>query len=122
MGFVIAGIVALIVLAAYHYRLSDGIWRVSFGIGIILPVILLFFRLRLINSTQYQKHAMKKRIPYMLVLKRYWKPILGTSLSWFMYDFVVSIIYEAFKSKSRHLMQYVDLSIWHFWFHHHLDP
>ena len=92
MGFVIAGIVALIVLAAYHYRLSDGIWRVSFGIGIILPVILLFFRLRLINSTQYQKHAMKKRIPYMLVLKRYWKPILGTSLSWFMYDFVVSIV------------------------------
>lgn len=90
MGFVIAGVVALIVLAAYNWNLSDGVWRVSFGIGIILPLGLLFFRLRLSNSTQYQKHAMKQGIPYWLVIKRYWKPMLGTSLAWFMYDFVVS--------------------------------
>ncbi|OAQ60125.1 metabolite transport protein [Pochonia chlamydosporia 170] len=88
MGFVIAGVVALIVLAAYSWNVSDGVWRVSFGIGIVLPVALLFFRLRLINSTQYQKHAMKQHIPYWLVIKRYWKPMLGTSLAWFMYDFV----------------------------------
>lgn len=42
----------------------------------------------MIESTQYRKHAMKKQIPYMLILKRYWKPMLGTSLAWFMYDFV----------------------------------
>ncbi|KAK5699130.1 hypothetical protein LTR97_006779 [Elasticomyces elasticus] len=30
---------------------------------------------------------MKQSIPYMLVLRRYWKPMLGTSLAWFMYDF-----------------------------------
>ncbi|KAF5122303.1 Glycerophosphoinositol permease 1 [Metarhizium anisopliae] len=88
MGFVIAGIVALIVLAAYSWSVGDGVWRVSFGLGILLPVALLFFRLRLINSTQYQKHAMKQHIPYWLVIKRYWKPMLGTSLAWFMYDFV----------------------------------
>ncbi|EXU95728.1 MFS transporter [Metarhizium robertsii] len=88
MGFVIAGIVALIVLAAYSWNVGDGVWRVSFGLGILLPVALLFFRLRLINSTQYQKHAMKQHIPYWLVIKRYWKPMLGTSLAWFMYDFV----------------------------------
>ena len=55
----------------------------------MLPVVLLFFRLRLINSTQYRKHAMKNRIRYLLVLKLYWKPMLGTSLAWLMYDFVV---------------------------------
>ncbi|TQS33553.1 hypothetical protein Golomagni_06097, partial [Golovinomyces magnicellulatus] len=88
LGFVIAGIVALIVLAAYHHKLSDGIWRICFGIGFILPVSLLFFRLSMINSTQYKKHAIKQKVPYLLVLKRYWKPMLGTSLSWFMYDFV----------------------------------
>lgn len=27
-------------------------------------------------------------IPYWLVLKRYWVPMLGTSLAWFCYDFV----------------------------------
>jgi hypothetical protein len=92
LGFVVAGIVALIVLAAYNQQLSDGVWRVNFGLGFILPVVLLFFRLRLINSTQYRKHAIKTQIPYWLVIKRYWKPMLGTSLSWFMYDFVVCVL------------------------------
>ncbi|KAM0723382.1 hypothetical protein Q7P37_000368 [Cladosporium fusiforme] len=88
-GFVAAGIVVLIVLAAYQHNLNDGVWRVSFGIGLLLPFALLFFRLRMVDSTQYAKHAMKDRIPYLLVLKRYWKPIIGTSMAWFMYDFVV---------------------------------
>lgn len=88
LGFVIAGVVALIVLAAYHQRISVGVWRVSFGLGFVLPVVLLFFRLRLVNSTQYRKHAMKQSIPYLLVMKRYWKPMVGTSLAWFFYDFV----------------------------------
>jgi MFS family permease len=90
LGFVVAGIIALIVLAAYHQHLSDGVWRVSFALGFVLPVGLLFFRLRLVNSTQFRKHAMKEKIPYWLVLKRYWVPMLGTSLAWFFYDFVVS--------------------------------
>jgi len=38
LGFVVAGIVALIVLAAYHERTSDGVWRVCFGLGFVLPV------------------------------------------------------------------------------------
>ncbi|KAF7196567.1 Glycerophosphoinositol permease 1 [Pseudocercospora fuligena] len=88
LGFVIAGCVALIVLAAYNYRSSEGVWRICFGLGFVLPVVLFFFRIRMIESTQYRKHAMKKKIPYLLVIKRYWKPMLGTSLAWFFYDFV----------------------------------
>lgn len=88
LGFVVAGVVALIVLAAYGERISSGVWRVSFGLGFVLPVTLFFFRIRMINSTQYRKHAIKQRIPYMLAIRRYWKPMLGTSLSWFCYDFV----------------------------------
>ncbi|KAK5107635.1 hypothetical protein LTR62_000970 [Meristemomyces frigidus] len=88
LGFVGAGIVALIVIAAYHDRIGNGVWRICFGLGFVLPIVLFFFRMRMIESTQYRKHAMKRRIPYMLVLKRYWKPMLGTSLAWFMYDFV----------------------------------
>lgn len=89
LGFVMAGVIVLIVLACYHEKPSEGVWRVCFGLGFVLPAGLLFFRLRLINSTQYRKHAMH-RFPYWLVLKRYWKPMLGTSLAWFFYDFVVS--------------------------------
>lgn len=86
LGFVVAGVVALIVLAAYNERTSSGVWRVCFGLGLVLPVTLFFFRIRMIDSTQYRKHAMKRNIPYGLVLKRYWKPMLGTSLAWFCYE------------------------------------
>jgi hypothetical protein len=32
----------------------------------------------MVDATQYRKHAIKTNIPYMLALKRYWKPMLGT--------------------------------------------
>jgi len=84
-----AGIVAPVVLAAYNQQVAEGVWRVSFGIGIVLPVILFFFfRVRMINSTQYRKHAVKTKTPYLLATKRYWKPMLGTCLAWFFYDFL----------------------------------
>jgi MFS family permease len=67
LGFVIAGIVALIVLAAYNDRTSVGVWRICFGLGIVLPLSLFFFRIRMIDSTQYRKHAIKKSMPYGLV-------------------------------------------------------
>ncbi|KAJ5664783.1 uncharacterized protein N7477_007231 [Penicillium maclennaniae] len=88
LGFVAAGVVALIILACYHQQNSEGVWRIAFGLGIVLPLSICFFRVRMINSTQYRKHAIKSHYPYKLVLKRYWKPMLGTSLAWFCYDFV----------------------------------
>lgn len=42
LGFVIAGVVALIVLAACHQHVGNGVWRINFGIGFILLVALLF--------------------------------------------------------------------------------
>ena len=35
LGFVVAGVV-LIVLACYHQKISDGVWGVSFGLGIVV--------------------------------------------------------------------------------------
>src|SRR3569833_400212 len=90
LGFVVGGIVALIVLAAYSQQASDGVWRVTFGLGFVLPLALLFFRLRLVNSTQYRRHVMRSRIPYRLAIKRYWKPMLGTIGGWFFFVFVAS--------------------------------
>lgn len=119
MGFVFAGIVVLIVLAAYNYKPSEGLWRVTFGLGLVLPVALLFVRMRLVNSTQYHKHAMKKQIPYLLVIKRYWKPMIGTSMAWFVYDFVVSNTDSrttcAFPDLLRHIL--LAFSALQFWPH-----
>jgi MFS family permease len=107
-GFVAAGIVVMIVLAAYGQELNNGVWRVSFGIGLIIPVALLFFRLRMLDSEQYVKHAIKDHIPYGLVLKRYWKAIIGTSMAWFMYDFVVSGL--AIREMSWHSSRQIELT------------
>jgi len=35
-GFVSAGIVALIVLACYHNKSSEVVWRICFGLGIVV--------------------------------------------------------------------------------------
>lgn len=88
LGFIAAGIVAIIVIAAYHESNSPGIWRITFGLGLVLPLCVFYFRLKMINTVQYRKHAMRRRVPYMLVLKRYWKTMIGTCMTWFMYDFV----------------------------------
>ncbi|KAJ9603270.1 hypothetical protein H2200_012048 [Cladophialophora chaetospira] len=87
-GFVMAGVVALIVLECYHEKVSSGVWRVCFGLGFVVPVALFFFRIRMVESTQYRKHAIKRNVPYWLIIRRYWKPMVGTSLAWFFYDFV----------------------------------
>ncbi|KAJ4165650.1 hypothetical protein LMH87_007274 [Akanthomyces muscarius] len=88
-GFVGSSIVSLVVIAAYGGRASDGIWRICFGIGTFLPMLIFFFRMRLVDSSQYQKHAIQKNIPYKLALKLYWKPLLGCCAAWFLYDAVV---------------------------------
>ncbi|KAE8443032.1 hypothetical protein EG329_002426 [Mollisiaceae sp. DMI_Dod_QoI] len=82
LGFVVAGVVALIVLACYSNRSSVGVWRICFGLGIVLPLSVFFFRIRMVNSTQYRKHAIKANVPYIHALRLYWKPMLGTALSW----------------------------------------
>ncbi|CAI6335162.1 unnamed protein product [Periconia digitata] len=88
-GFVGSSIVSLIVIAAYGGKPSDGIWRICFGIGIILPLAIFFFRMRLNDSEQYRKHAIHSKMPYWLAIKFYWRPLLGCCSAWFLYDFVV---------------------------------
>ncbi|KAF8900931.1 major facilitator superfamily domain-containing protein [Mucidula mucida] len=88
-GFVGSSIVSIIVIAAYHSKASDGIWRICFGIGIFLPLVIFFFRMRLVNSTQYQKHAIQRKFPLKLAVRRYWLPLLGCCGAWFLYDVVV---------------------------------
>lgn len=38
--------------------------------------------MRLLDSTQYDKHAIQHKIPYKLTLKYYWKPLIGTCTAW----------------------------------------
>jgi len=80
--------VFLIVLSAAGEDHLSTVWRVCFGIGILLPLTVLIFRLKMINSKLYRAGAIKKRVPYGLVLRKYWKRLIGTCGAWFLYDFV----------------------------------
>ncbi|KAI0200262.1 putative glycerophosphoinositol permease [Astrocystis sublimbata] len=84
--FVLA--VFLIVLNAAGADHLNTVWRVSFGIGVIWPLSVFYFRWKMLNSKLYRCGAIKKRVPYKLVLRYYWKSLIGTCGAWFLYDFV----------------------------------
>ncbi|KAF8885494.1 major facilitator superfamily domain-containing protein [Infundibulicybe gibba] len=79
-----------IVIAAYGGKATNSVWRISFGIGIFLPLVIFLFRLRIVNSTQFHKHAIrdKRKFPLWLAVRRYWKPLLGCAGTWFLYGFI----------------------------------
>ncbi|KAG0204329.1 hypothetical protein BGX33_008574 [Mortierella sp. NVP41] len=85
-GFVLSAVVPLIIaLAGSSYEV---IWRVSFGFGVIPPLSVLYFRLKMRESEVFQKNNLKRNVPYLLIIRRYWKYLLGTAGSWFLYNFI----------------------------------
>lgn len=75
----------LIVLVACQQAHYSTVWRVCFGIGCIWPLSVFYFRIRMLNSALYRRGAIKKHVPYMLVLRYYWKSLIGTCGAWFLY-------------------------------------
>ncbi|KAH9932180.1 major facilitator superfamily domain-containing protein [Fomitopsis serialis] len=65
---------------------------VCFGIGIILPLTVFYFRMRMVTSKLYRESAIRRRVPYRLALKRYWKTLIGTAGTYFVYAFATSKI------------------------------
>ncbi|KAL8280317.1 hypothetical protein RQP46_007234 [Phenoliferia psychrophenolica] len=90
-GFVIAAFVPWLLLyvcgesdRALHY-----VWRAAFGVGVVPPVLVLFWRFKMAEPLRFQKESMKNTTtPYWLIFKRYWRSFLGLSLAWFIYDFI----------------------------------
>ncbi|KAL1411932.1 Plasma membrane permease, mediates uptake of glycerophosphoinositol and glycerophosphocholine [Vanrija albida] len=63
-------------------------WRILMGLGILIPLSVFWFRLRMMNPKIYRRNAIRRNPPYGLIVKRYWKTLLGTAGTWFLYDFV----------------------------------
>ncbi|KAJ7096464.1 MFS Git1p-related glycerophosphoinositol permease [Mycena crocata] len=91
IGTPLACILYLIVFqtaGGLHSNLST-VWRTVFGISALPPLIVFYFRLKMLNSTLYRKGAIQKNVPYRLTLKYYWRSLIGTAGAWFLYDFIV---------------------------------
>ncbi|KAI8063464.1 putative metabolite transport protein [Gongronella butleri] len=88
LGFLVATIVPVILLAICGEGGLEVVWRLSLGLGLILPVTVFYFRLKMLNSNAYAKEALTKKIPYWIILKHYWPKLLITGGIWFLYDFI----------------------------------
>ena len=87
-GGPLAVIIFLIVYCAATGSHLSTVWRVTFGIGCLFPLTVFYFRVKMLNSKLYRRGAIKRRVPYLLVIQYYWKSLIGTCGAWFLYDFV----------------------------------
>ncbi|KAI0304936.1 hypothetical protein BC826DRAFT_1100692 [Russula brevipes] len=107
-GGPLASSVFLIVLSIAWEGHLHTIWRVCFGVGIVLPLTVLIFRLRMMSGKLYRKGAIKtpenwlifpaavlRMLPIINLIypqtiepRSYWRPLIGTCGTWFLYDFV----------------------------------
>ena len=100
LGYVWGGLVPLLLLLCTHQKVEHYgiVWRTSFALGMIPPLSIFWFRMRMAVSTAYRKSAMRKqKTPYLLAFKRYWRPLLGCSATWFLYNYI-SIPFGIFAS------------------------
>lgn len=100
LGYVWAGLVPLLLLLCVDQKVSAYkiVWRTSFALGLVPPLAIFWFRLRMAVSTAYRKSAMRKqRVPYVLAIKRHWRALLGCSATWFLYNYI-SIPFGIFAS------------------------
>jgi hypothetical protein len=58
-------------------------------LGIIPAAAVFLWRLKMQEPTRFKKDSMKNaKIPYGLIIRRYWPGLAALSLTWFIYDFI----------------------------------
>ncbi|KAF4123067.1 Sugar (and other) transporter [Geosmithia morbida] len=100
LGYVWAGLTPLLLLLCVGQRESGypAVWRTSFALGAFPPLVIFWFRMRMSVATAYRRSAMRKqRVPYLLALKRYYRPLIGVATCWFLYNWI-SIPFGIFSS------------------------
>ena len=94
-GTPLAVSIFLVVFSACKQAHYSTVWRVCFGIGCLLPLSIFYFRIKMLNSVLYRRGAIKRSVPYRLVLRYYWRSLIGTCGAWFLYDFVVRLAFRS---------------------------
>lgn len=98
-GFVIGAFVPYICVLIFTEDHLRAAWRVSLGLGVVPPIILLLMRLRLQEPEEFKRESMKHTsIPYGLVIRYYWQRILVVGAIWFLYD-VCTLILGKFEQQ-----------------------
>ncbi|KAI0329084.1 metabolite transporter [Cubamyces sp. BRFM 1775] len=89
VGFVISAFVPLVLFWIFGENHLRAVWRLSLGLGVIPALAVLIWRLRMDEPTRYKKDSMARaKVPYLLILRRYWVSLTAISITWFIYDFI----------------------------------
>ncbi|KAL0574274.1 glycerophosphoinositol permease [Marasmius crinis-equi] len=90
VGFVIAAFVPLVLFWIFGDNHLRAVWRLTMGLGAIPAALVLLWRIGMEEPERYKRDSMRyAKIPYLLVLKRYWVSLVAISCTWFLYDFIV---------------------------------
>ncbi|KAI0671537.1 metabolite transporter [Trametes maxima] len=88
-GFVVSAFVPLVLFWIFGENHLRAVWRLSLGLGMIPALAVLIWRLRMEEPTRYKKDSMARgKVPYLLILRRYWVSLTAISITWFIYDFI----------------------------------
>lgn len=88
-GFVVAAFVPLVLFWIFGDNHLRAVWRLSLGLGVIPALAVFIWRLRMDEPSRFKESSMNRgKTPYWLILKRYWKSLLGLCIVWFIYDFI----------------------------------
>lgn len=64
-------------------------FHAMYAISIFLPLGVILLRIQMRDGLLFRKNNFhKKRIPYLLIAKRYGWRLFGTSAAFFLYDFI----------------------------------
>lgn len=90
-GFILSGFVAYVLVVCLPDNLNL-VWRLTIGLGSIIPCSILYFRLQIGEPDAVvraaEKHKDEKNpIPLMLVARHYGLRLFAISFVWFVYDF-----------------------------------
>ncbi|KAG6863349.1 hypothetical protein C0993_011887 [Termitomyces sp. T159_Od127] len=82
-GFVISAFVPLVFFWIFGNNHLRAVWRMSLGFGMIPALAVFLWRLNMDEPLRYKKDSMKHaKIPYLLVIKRYWNRLAAISFIW----------------------------------------
>ncbi|KAF7759884.1 hypothetical protein Agabi119p4_11579 [Agaricus bisporus var. burnettii] len=89
LGNVTAAFVPLVLFWIFGENHLRAVWRISLGLGMVPAGLVFFWRLNMEEPERYRKDGMQyAKIPYLLVLKKYWPRLAAISFVWFLFDFV----------------------------------
>ncbi|KAI5985907.1 major facilitator superfamily domain-containing protein [Pisolithus marmoratus] len=84
-GFVIAGFVPLVLFWIFGNQQLQVIWSVSLGLGAIPAIVAFCYEVSYwADSVEVHGHHSSGEVPKWLILKRYWKNVLGLSFAWWV--------------------------------------